>query len=71
MSNKSSIEWLMIQLYEQGLLKGDGNKMDELLDQAKAMHKEEIMQSLNDGKAMALGSIENLSLEQYYNETFE
>ena len=32
--------------------------------------KEQILQSLNDGKAMALGNIENKSLEQYYNETF-
>jgi len=28
------------------------------------------MQALNDGKAMALGTIENKSVEQYYNETF-
>jgi hypothetical protein len=32
--------------------------------------KEVIMQALNDGKAMALGTIENKSVEQYYNETF-
>jgi hypothetical protein len=32
--------------------------------------KEAIMQALNDGKAMALGTIENKSVEQYYNETF-
>ncbi len=31
----------MLQLYEQGLLKGDGNKMDDLLDQAKAMEKQQ------------------------------
>jgi len=34
------------------------------------MEMEHIMQSLNDGKAMALGNLENKSLEQYYNETF-
>jgi hypothetical protein len=32
--------------------------------------KELIMQALNDGKAMALGTIENKSVEQYYNEIF-
>lgn len=42
----------------------------EEIAEAKAMHKQELMQALNDGKAMVLGSIENKSLEQYYNETF-
>jgi hypothetical protein len=32
--------------------------------------KEVIIQALNDGKGMALGTIENQSLEQYYNQTF-
>jgi len=32
--------------------------------------KEAIMQALNDGKGMALGTIENKSVEQYYDETF-
>jgi len=32
--------------------------------------KEVIMQALNDGKGMALGTIENQSSEQYYNQTF-
>lgn len=79
MSNKSSIEWLMIQLYEQGLLKGDGNKMDELLDQAKAMHKEEIIDAYSDGaKGGANGGrgqhkngwVSIQMKEKYYNETF-
>ena len=41
-----------------------------IIDKAKAMEKEQIMQSLNDGKAMAFGNKENQSLEQYYNETY-
>ena len=32
--------------------------------------KEVIIQALNDGKGMALGTIKNQSLEQYYNQTF-
>ena len=35
-----------------------------------AIEKEQILQSLNDGKAMVIGTIENKSLEQYYNETY-
>jgi hypothetical protein len=36
----------------------------------REIHRQQIMQALNDGKAMVLGSIENLSLEQYYNEIY-
>ena len=68
MSNKSSIEWLMIHLYEQGLLKGGGNKMDELLDQAKEMHKQEIKNAFKNGDSN--GTFETINAEQYYNETF-
>ena len=64
MSNnkQSSVEWLI-------------NKIDfmlptYLIEQAKAMHKEEIMQTLNDGKFMVVVPKENKSLEQYYNENF-
>ena len=59
MNNKqSSIEWLMIQLYEQGLLKGDGNKMDELLEQAKEMHR-------NEQKIAYESGFENSEYDQY------
>ncbi len=75
MSNKqSSIECLMIQLYEQGLLKDDGNKMDELLDQAREMHKQEIIKSATRGY---LVMPERFNLEdanyygiEYYNNCF-
>jgi hypothetical protein len=40
------------------------------MEQAKEMEKEQILQSLNDGKAMVIGTIENKSLEHYYNETY-
>lgn len=72
MSNKqSSVEWLIDRITQDQLHRDISHKVwIEIFEKAKAMHKEEMMQSLNDGKAMALGSIENLSLEQYYNETF-
>jgi hypothetical protein len=41
-----------------------------LLEQAKEMHKQEVMQALNDGKYMVIVHKENKSLEQYYNETY-
>ena len=43
---------------------------NEILEQAKAMHKKEIMKTLRDGKFMVIVHKENKSLEQYYNETY-
>ena len=66
-NKQSSVEWLHEQLT---LTWYDYNSSKDILDQAKAMHKVEIMQSLNDGKSMALGTMVNTSLEQYYNEIY-
>jgi hypothetical protein len=38
---------------------------------AKEMEKENIMQAYNDGKAAVINIKNNMSLEQYYNETFK
>jgi hypothetical protein len=35
------------------------------------MEKEQILQALNDGKAMIISPTSNKSLEQYYNENFK
>ena len=45
MSNnkQSSVEWLAIKLWEEMYMKGDGAVFNELLEQAKAMHKSEIV----------------------------
>lgn len=73
---QTAVEWLVGELTfknDEGEVVNaypDWIDLTELIERAKAMHMEEIMQSLNDGKAMALGSIENLSLEQYYNEQY-
>jgi hypothetical protein len=45
-------------------------KKQELLEQAKAMEAEQIMQAYNDGKYAAIYVINNKSLEQYYNEIY-
>lgn len=73
-NKQSSVEWLFEQIARrQGSILQtipfyDDNQ--DLLQQAKAMHKEEIMQTLNDGKFMVVVPKENKSLEQYYNENF-
>ena len=81
MSNnkQSSVEWLMGKLIEHQIIKvgqttygGKVNyKHEILLEQAKAMHKEEIIAAKDDnyvyGEAWEkLGTLG----EQYYNETY-
>ena len=75
----SSIEWFAQQLYETLEIKGDGYVIDSLLDLAKAMHKEEIVNTWSEATSLdyeiglldasyILGQIHNA--EQYYAETF-
>jgi len=65
-NKQSSIEWLYNKMYEHR-----GNITIEEYEQAKAMHKEEIVNACNlqrnDYKGMPTF---NKSGEQYYNETF-
>ena len=68
MKQVTAVEWIVEQLAPSVSLQQ--KYIDELLEQAKAMEKEQIMQSVNDGKLMALGTMEKKSLEKYYNETF-
>lgn len=74
MSNnkQSSIEWLIDNLYLK-----DSLKWEEILEQAKAMHKEEIKEAREDGHTSTYTEYDSdtkLYLEgrheQYYNETF-
>jgi hypothetical protein len=61
MSKKqTAVDWLIENLHTA----------KNAFDQAKAMEKEQIMQSYNDGKAAAVNVFNNKSLEQYYNETY-
>ena len=47
------------------------NKYKKRFKIAKEMEKEQIMQAYNDGKAAVIHIENNMSLEQYYNETFK
>jgi len=40
--NQTAVEWLFSQLYEKFQMKGDGEKMNEILEKAKEMEKKEI-----------------------------
>ena len=73
---KSPIELLIEQLYKKGFLKEvDGNEPINLMNQAKEMHKQEIVDAYQnggiDGQTFALTRRINFENgEQYYNETF-
>ena len=62
---KTAVQWLLNewQTLETTL-------PNSLIEEVLEMEKQQIMQSLNDGKAMAIGNLENKTLEQYYKEKF-
>ncbi len=73
MSNnkQSSIEWFKKELEDYGTserLKIDWKTFDELFEQAKAMHKEEIVKAYNQSWHLRDKPYE--TAEKYYNETF-
>jgi hypothetical protein len=74
MSNnkQSSVEWFAQKLYETLEIRGDGYVIDSLLDLAKAMHKEEIIDAHRVQYDYSYSQIDpkKVTGEQYYNETF-
>jgi len=64
----TAVEWLFIELYEKFEMKGDGREMDKVLEQAKAMEKEQIMMAFNDGKVNSV--LNKRNSEQYYKKTY-
>ena len=66
---QSSIEWLENQLNERYSLMNS----EPLFEQAKAMHKEEIVEAYREGRTdqqSSSDSFYNRNAEHYYNETF-
>jgi hypothetical protein len=66
MKRETAIEWLIEELGEYFPHEIGGIHL--MVDQAKEMEKEQIMDAWNDGKFESSGCIE---AEQYYNETFK
>jgi hypothetical protein len=72
----TSIEWLRIQLENYGSnshLSLDWNTFDELCEQAKEMHKQEIIDAFWNGDSSDCTNEQNSKefAEQYYQETFK
>ena len=79
----TAVEWLFLQLYEKFEMKGDGREMDDVLEQAKKIEKEQIIDAYNDGfKRSGEGwngeygiedfnnLTEEIGSEEYYKETY-
>ena len=66
MSKQSSIDWLEKQLYS-------GRELSTIIQQAKAKHKEEVEDAYQKGRFNGQtnwGYGNDITAEQYYNETF-
>ena len=80
---QTAVEWLMEQFYSNEKLfmstGGDENILDDILEQAKAMEKEQIKHTYLtcwkdytgwDGKHWEMGRDPNETFNEYYNETY-
>jgi len=66
----TSIEWLIKELYTEINLSGDGRVLDEILEEAKEMHRLEI----EEAQSYAISNADNdngyFDCDKYYQETF-
>ena len=64
---QTAVEWLANELFKQLTGEPDKISLKEVLEQAKAMEKEQMIKFVND----YLDDDADLTAEQYYNETFK
>jgi len=68
----TSIQWFVTQLYKNFEIKGDVFIMDELVEQAKEMHKQEIINTWYNGYINQSPMVDEENCgEQFYKETFK
>jgi hypothetical protein len=69
---QTAVEQFAIALYENGFLTGNGDEIQELLDQAKEMEKRQIENAFSIGEVMATDYFygEDNCAINYYNETY-
>lgn len=63
---KTAVEQLAISLYEGGYLKGNGDEIQELVDKAKEMEKEQIINAVDGFPLPNRG----LNGDEYYEKTY-
>ena len=69
---QTAVEWLLLRISIAGVSQGTGLYLDELLDQAKQMEKDQIIDSFGVGcqvESTRLIGYQDIA-EQYYNETY-
>jgi hypothetical protein len=71
MSKQTAVELFALDLYEKGLLKGNGDEIQELLEQAKQMEKEQ-MKEIYGNEVIVKQNGHHLiqPFEDYYNEIY-
>ena len=70
----TSIEWLIKELYTEMNMSGDGRVFDEILEEAKEMHKQEIITAFDEGQEYEyqyhINNAPKFDSQTYYQETF-
>jgi adenine deaminase len=70
----TSIEWLIKELYTEMNMSGDGRVLDEILEEAKEMHKQEIIKAFDEGQEYEyqyhINNAPKFDSQTYYNETY-
>ena len=65
---QTAVEWFAIALYEKFKLEGNGKELNDLLEQAKEMEKEQIMSAYNE--SFRLRDKPYSTAKKYYNTTY-
>lgn len=68
---QTAVEWLFIQLYEKFEMKGDGNEMNDILENAKAMEKSEIYTAYEIGWVNGDLKMAPRFGQDYYNQKYK
>lgn len=66
----TSIEWLALALYDNAEMKAEGGVIDQIVEQAKEMHKQEIIDAYRVG-ADEMYVITEQKANKYYQVMFK
>ena len=64
---QTAVEWLMDKLFDPTF---DSGKQIDWFEHAKEMEKQQILEAFKRGTINEMNGIEEITSEQYYNETF-
>ena len=67
-NKQSSVELFAIALYEKGFLQGNGNEIDDLLEKAKAIEKEQMVDFAY--KCRNVMAADEFAITHWYDKTF-